>query len=413
MKPQITFYLDQRRLKSGNQYPIKLRVWDVLSKKARLYNTAIDSTEMDFNQALTQKPKKEFLVLRSNLDAIKGKAEEIVNELTVFTFDAFERRFTRKTGSGISIIYHFEQIIEKMRSYDQIGTASNYNLSLKSLLKFNQENKRKVSGNITFYEITTDWLNDYENYMVKGNGKSYTTVSMYLRALRTVFNKAIAENEIKVDMYPFGNRKYVIPASKNTKKALNNEQLKSLLKSEPKNEFQQKAKDFWFFSFSCNGMNIKDIALLKYKDIQEGAVRFYRAKTITTTKGSLKPITAYLTGYAQEVIDKYGDANRSPENLVFDIIQPNSTAIEQKRCIQNFTRFINQHINSLCKSEGLPQISTYWARHSYATTCIRRGASMEMIQENLGHGNLNTTKNYFAGFEDETKKEFAAKLMEF
>jgi integrase/recombinase XerD len=96
--------------------------------------------------------------------------------------------------------------------------------------------------------------------------------------LRAIFNKAIAENEIRTDIYPFGNKKYKIPASKNTKKALSKEQLKKLLEYVPKNEFQKKARSFWFFSYSCNGMNIKDIALLKFKDIQEGAVRFYRAQ---------------------------------------------------------------------------------------------------------------------------------------
>ncbi|MBK6526241.1 MAG: tyrosine-type recombinase/integrase [Crocinitomicaceae bacterium] len=62
----------------------------------------------------------------------------------------------------------------------------------------------------------------------------------------------------------------------------------------------------------------------------------------------------------------------------------------------------------------LPEdISTYWARHSYATNAIKKGASLEFIQESLGHENLKTTQIYFAGFDSDTKREFAQHLMDF
>lgn len=414
MKPQITLYLDQRRSKSGNLFPVKLRIWNALTKKAKLFPTNIDLGENEFKQALeSKKPKKEHQLLRIQLEAIKAKAQEVADELPLFTFEGFERKFFRKTGSGININYHYDQVIDRMKNYGQIGTASNYDLSLKSLLKFNQIRGGKTTMNLSFYDISADWLKGYENFMTKDQGKSYTTVGIYLRPLRAIFNKAISENEIKSDIYPFGNKKYKIPASKNTKKALSKEQLKKLLEYDPKNDFQKKARAFWFFSYSCSGMNIKDIALLKFKDIQDGAVRFYRAKTINTTKGNMRPITSYLTPFAKQVIELYGNSNRSPETYVFDILKPDLSPVDQKKAIQNFTRFINQHISNLCKDADLPEISSYWARHSFATMSIRSGASMEMVQESLGHGNLSTTMNYFAGFEDETKKEFAAKLMEF
>jgi len=414
MKPQITLFLDTRRPKAGNLYPVKLRVWDGMTKKARLFPTVFDLAENDFKKAWeSKKPRREFNTLRIKLEAVKSKAHEVVEDIYPFTFDAFERKLYMRTGSGIDIIYHYNQVIEDLNKFGQVGTASNYDLSLKSLMKFNEVKRGKSSPSLSFYEITPEWLKEYENYMVHNNQRSFTTVSMYLRALRAIYNKAITEGEIKSDIYPFGRRKYVIPSSKNIKKALSKEQLAQLLKAEPENEFQQKAKDFWFFSFACNGMNIKDIALLKYKDIQDGAISFYRAKTINTSKGDLKTITAYLNEFTQKVISKYGNANKHPESFVFDILKKDFDPFQQKRAVQNFTRFINQHIKLFCKKAGLPEISTYSARHSFATMSIRNGASMEFVQESLGHGNLSTTKNYFAGFEDKTKREFAEKLMEF
>ena len=59
------------------------------------------------------------------------------------------------------------------------------------------------------------------------------------------------------------------------------------------------------------------------------------------------------------------------------------------------------------------QISTYWARHRFATNALRKGASMEFIQESFGHGNIQTTQNYFAGFDSATRKEFSKGIMDF
>ncbi len=68
----------------------------------------------------------------------------------------------------------------------------------------------------------------------------------------------------------------------------------------------------------------------------------------------------------------------------------------------------------MCEANKLPEnISTYWARHSFATLSVRKGASMEFIQESLGHKDMATMQAYFAGFDDDTKKEFAKGLMDF
>ena len=92
----------------------------------------------------------------------------------------------------------------------------------------------------------------------------------------------------------------------------------------------------------------------------------------------------------------------------------NDDANEQHKKIKNFTRYINDHIKRLAVANKLPSdISFYYARHSFATNSLRKGASMEFISEALNHSDLSVTKNYFAGFEDEAKKEFANSIMNF
>ena len=88
--------------------------------------------------------------------------------------------------------------------------------------------------------------------------------------------------------------------------------------------------------------------------------------------------------------------------------------MEKLRTNQNFTRFINQHIKKLAKNAGLTSdISTYWARHSFTSTAIRNGASLELIQESLGHKDMKTTMNYWGGFDDAAKRGISEKLMDF
>ena len=250
--------------------------------------------------------------------------------------------------------------------------------------------------------------------MTKIEGNSQATVGVYLRALRALFNRAIEDKEINKDCYPFGKRKYSIPATKNKKIALSSEQLKILFHSKPRIVQQEKAKDFWFFSYACNGINMKDIALLKYKNIKDDRIEIYRAKTKQTSKANLKSITIYLNDFSKEVIEKYGKKDKHPDNFIFDIIDNTTNPKGIRAKVINFTQFVSQHISNLCIENELPrEISTNWARHSFATNSVRNGASLEFMRESLGHSDLKTTMGYFAGFEDETKKEFAKQLMNF
>ncbi|MBN1185460.1 MAG: site-specific integrase [Bacteroidales bacterium] len=410
----ISIWLDTRRMKSNGKYPVRLRVFTPSPRKQKLYTTKFEFTEKEFQSIwLTDKPRTEHKGTRKELKALEVKADKVAEKLIPFTFEAFERKLYRKPGDGIRVQYQYGLVIQELLNRNQIGTASTYDLSQKSVIDFVIKSNKKYST-LTFYDITPAWLNDYETYMTSVKGRSLTTVSMYLRVLRTLFNRAIEEKEIENDFYPFGKRKYQVPATKNVKKALTRDQLSKLFHAEWSTPEQMKARDFWFFSYACNGMNMKDIALLRYKDIENSKITFYRAKIRNTSKSKLRPVTAFLNEFAQGIIDKYGNGNKEPDNLVFDIVKAGSSPQQQQLQIKNFTRFINQHIKTLCKANDLPGgISTYWARHSFATNAVRNGATMEFIQESLGHGNLITTQNYFAGFDDEEKKEFAKRIMDF
>ncbi len=414
MNTDISIVLDTRRGKKNETYPVKIRVYSRLLQKAKMYSTGFDMTKKEFESVWqTEKPRVKHQETRNLLDAMRVKAVEAAKKTEPFSFENFEKKMHRRKGDGKNVIYHYNQRIQHFKDLKRYGTAETYDLSLKSILKFITDIKKVEPSNLPFGKITPAFLNKYENYMLE-KGKSETTVSMYLRALRAVFNNAIRENEVSDDIYPFGKNKYEIPAGNAVKKALSKPQLKVLFNAEPATPEQEKAKDFWFFSFVCNGMNINDIAMLKYKNIKGNTIEYKRAKTRQTAKKKSTTIVVYLTELSKQVIEKYGNEDKSPNNFVFSIIDEAMKPEQIKPRIKAFTRFVNQHIKLLAKANELPEdISTYYARHTFATLSIQGGASMEFVREAFGHQNITTTQNYFAGFEDETKKQIVENLLNF
>lgn len=405
----ISIYLDIRRLKANGKYPVKLRVYDNVLKHQKLLPTSFEFTKDEFSSIWeTLKPRGVNKELQIQLKALENKTIQTAESLSEFTIENLEDKlYNRRLSNKNDVSHWYSLAIEQYSKNSQIGTASNYELSIKSLLEFHKKN------NLNFNSITPQWLRDYERYMVEIKKRSRTTVGIYLRPLRAIFNTVIAQKIINPDQYPFGKRKYTIPAPKSTKKALSKEQLKILFETEPKTQDQRRAKAFWFFSYACNGMNIKDIACLQYKNIDGDILQFRRAKT-SNTNSSQAPVIVYLNEYTKSVIDIYGNRIKSPDQYVFSIIDHKSAPEERHRQLKNFIRYINQHFGSFAQELGIEEhVSSYWARHSFATQAIRNGASMEYVSEALSHSNLTTTRNYFAGFEDEKKKEISKKMMEF
>ena len=404
-------FLDTRRIKKDKTYPVKLRV--TFQRKTNLYSTDLSLTKKDFALANAENPKPPFKDIKFDLMEIEQKAVKIIGKLTQFTFPVFERKFLERTYDKTDLFAKYEEYIALLEKNDQIGTASAYRCSKNSFYKFLAKYHGLQRESFPFSEVNPILLQEYENYMLNEDC-SYSTIGIYLRPMRTLFNMSREEGDIPMDHYPFGKRKYQIPASTNNKRPLDGEQMKILLNT-PANEFQEKARDFWFLSYLCNGINMHDIAEMKYGyNLQDEQIVFLREKTKRTNKANLKPIVVQLTDHSQRIIEKYRNADTRKGKYVFPILQPDMTAKEIKRAVSNFTRLVNQHLKTLAEKAGLgTDISTYWARHTFANTMLNNGASIEMISESVGHSNSKTTEIYLSGFKVAKKKEFANKLMDF
>lgn len=409
----ISIYLDRRRAKENGMYPVKLRAYCAHLKKQKFYRTKFEFTEKEFKSIWeTSRPRKEHKSTRKKLQELLSHAENCAEELDRFTFSGFEKRLHRKSGDGVKLNYHYEETIQTLTRRGRVGTASNYRCSRNSLKTFVEWQKGDFSE-LTFMDVTPEWLEHYEQYLID-TGKTINTVGIYLRPLRAVFNKAVEDGDIKEKFYPFGKRKYQIPAVSVKKKSLNMDDLPKLRDAAPTTEHQQKAKDFWFFSYSSNGMNMKDVAQLRWSDVDGNSFVFFRGKTRRTSKSNLKEIKVLLNDFSKQVIEKYGVHENKPTGYVFDILEEGISPDERKRRIDKFNRFIGKHLKVLAASvEVDTKISPKWARYYFTTHLTRNGAPLEFSQEALGHSSKGTTEAYFDGFDDATKTKYLKGIMDF
>jgi integrase/recombinase XerD len=413
MKPTLSIIHDVRRAKKSGKYPVKLRV--TYFREPRYYPIGIDLTVEEFsmvhNPVLVTKKidpetKKRLKEWKLQCEAYSVKAAEIVDSLGDFSFRNFEKRFFGINKTVRDVYQWYTTVIDKKRNAGRVGTASNYQSSMNSLKGF--------SPKLTFSDITVDFLNEYQNWLLS-NGKSITTVGIYLRPLRAIMTRAIEEGAMSKEGYPFGKRRYQIPTGKNIKKALAGEEIGRIFKYDGiPGTWWPRARDFFIFSYLANGMNMKDIALLRNENIDGDYIRYSRAKTQGTNHSGNKLISVHISSELLLIIERWRSPKRKPEDLIFDILQENLTPDRERSLIQQFTKMVNKYIGKIAKSVGIHKpITTYYARHSFATILRRRGKSTELISESLGHTSVKTTANYLDSFDDETKKDIQAILMDF
>jgi len=443
MSTTLCILLDTRRIKKTNKYPIKLRV--TFERHSEYYQSIFDLSKIEFDKLTASRISNDLLFIRDQLKEIERTAQNAANnKLDPFSFSDFEKDFIRNNNlfrqrklkpdlpSQSSIEFDFTPFhkkfpilleehnkpgtisisyvafIKQLLREGRISTALNYHASYVSLKKFR--------GDVRFAEITVSYLHEYEGWL-KNQGISKTTVGIYLRPLRSIFNEAIEVDIIKREKcYPFGRRRYCIPASKNIKKALDLDDIKKIYyyECDPKIESEQRARDYWLFSYFGNGMNAKDIACLKYKNIHDDFIIFERSKTERIMRSDPKPITVFLTDDMKAIIEKWGNKDKSPGNFIFPVLNVSITPLRQYDLVHLFIRFINDWMKHILKNLGIDKkATTYVARHTFSTVLKRSGASTEYIQEALGHSDVKTTENYLDSFEKEVKKEFAHRLTSF
>lgn len=399
--------IDRRRALKTGKYPVKLVVY--FKRKRVLYGTGISFFPEEWeksgshfrNETLKKKQKR----LRKILDSANAVIDQLGEN---FTFDDFDLVYNGddakvfKKHAGIKDVYlNFEEYIEKLNSEGRIGTAKAYHSALQSF--------RKYIGQLEFRDVTISFLKNYECQML-ADGRKRTTIGMYVRALRVILGVAKVEGVLTEKNYPFGKGKYLVPVGRNIKKALMAGDIARISSFPVCNRQQAWARDIWMFSFFCNGMNMVDIFNLRYENINGDILNFVRRKTLRTKKED-QTIEIYISATIREIINKWG--NLSEGGYIFNVLSEDISQQQAYDATKTAVRKINYQLKKIGRRLfGMANLTTYVARHSWATILLQNGVSTAFISKGLGHSSLTTTEHYLGDFTLEKKKEVAGILLE-
>ena len=421
-KTNVSPFLDCRRQKADGTYPIKLQVWNASLRRRKMFATGIDVSKEDYNVITTLTKKKKLTSAqkdsREKIDKLLRDAREISSLIVPFSFDEFENVFFGKgeDRDNENIFHHFKIAIEEYQKAEKVQSAMLMECTANAVISFQdwKKNRKTEQGKdpipLRFTEITVAWLNDFVHWMTSVNSCSKSTCGFYCARIRIMFGR---NPSIKAVHYPFGVGKFKIPQGTTLKRVLIGNEISELMKAKTNNELYEKARNFWFFSFDMNGANIKDILLLRWKniDFNSGTIQWVREKTKNSTENEIT-IQAFISEHMKLVIEKYGNESRYASELVFPVLEDGLPAVEQRRRINNFIRWVNANVDLLCKENGLKSgFGTYAARHSWATAAINNGAPLSFVRDGLGHTNGSTTDKYLSSLPTNAARELSKKIV--
>ncbi|MGQ7868954.1 tyrosine-type recombinase/integrase [Sunxiuqinia sp. sy24] len=403
----LVAFFDHVRKRKDTTSTVKLRL--TFKRFPKYYTTKMSMDEKTYLLICSGSKGNNIKTKRIHIHEQLKKAYEIIIKMPEFSFEGFEKKFRNKQTSN-NIFPYFDNYIKQLEEEGRVGTRLSYFYARKALSYFCKKEE------LSFDKITVDFLKKFEQSIV-GNDGSPTTVGYHVRCFKKLYNDAIRDGNVKRENYPFGNKQnglYSPPAPRNIKKALSSTDLKAIFSYQPTpGSSEHFYTDIWKFSYLSNGINMKDICLLKYKNIKDDNIQFNRAK-LATTKRDGKPILISLIDENRQIIQRWGNKPELPESYIFPILTHGLTATQQQKKIKQLTKQVNKYMKKLAaKLEINSKISTYTARHSYATVLKRSGVNTAYISETLGHSNLKTTESYLDSFEDETRQVNTRKLLDF
>ena len=395
--------LDIRRAKINGLFPVKVQV--VFRRKQKYYSTGKELSKEDWDRLL--KAKSQLLMevradIESSFSIIKQQVSELIQK-GEFSFEILSIRLGRHTKE-INLRTAFELKMKELEDNEQASTYLNYRSALKSLESFG-------GINIPLDRITVEWLKHCERFWIS-NGKSYSSVSIYFRTLKCILNRAVRDGILKESSFPFGKNKYEIPEGCGRKLALTLSEIKKVMSYQCETKDIEEFRDLWVFSYLCNGINFMDLLFLQYSNIMDGEICFVRSKTSRTTKHN-KEIHAIITPEMWNIIQKWGNPRLSPQTYIFKYARGTEDAFEKIRLVRRIITKCNRRLKKIAQDIGIFQLTTYTARHSFATVLKRGGAKTSYISESLGHSNLSVTEHYLAYFEKEERIRNAQLLTNF
>lgn len=285
-------------------------------------------------------------------------------------------------------------MITKKTRMERLGTAKTYRDTLASFTRF------RNGCDIAFDALDADTISQYEAWL-KARGMKPNSSSCYLRTLRTLYLKAV-DSGLTTDKDIF--RHVFTGFARTTKRALPVESVRTILRLKlPGNSPMAFARDMFMLSFYLQGMSFVDMAYMKKADIHSGMLQYSRKKTGQS-------LSVCWEQPMQGIVDKYTHLTKGSPYLLPIITKPDGT---ERRQYERMCHKVNRNLKKVGEMAGLHiPLTTYVARHTWASTMRDMGYNLSIISKGLGHESLKTTQIYLSTIDTTAVAKANRKIMD-
>lgn len=300
----------------------------------------------------------------------------------------------------LEVLTFMKEVAKGLQQGGNFGTAHVYRSSLNAIITY------RGNEDFTFDDVTSEWLKEFEVHL-RGRGCSWNTVSTYLRTFRAVYNRAIDLREASYVPHLFRSVYTGTRADRN--RALDDEDMKKVfdeLKEPAVPPALQRTQELFTLMFLLRGLPFVDLAYLRKSDLHGNVITYRRRKTG-------RPLSVTLTPEAMILVNKYMDRDSSSPYL-FPLLRSDEGTEEAYREYQLALRTFNRQLMLLGELLGLGErLSSYTARHTWATTAYYCEIHPGIISEAMGHSSITVTETYLKPFQNKKIDEANRKVIDF
>lgn len=378
---------------SDGKHPLMVRVCKDGKKKYQSIGISIHPSHWDFkknepNESCPNRDEIRLLIQQKLYDLQKTILNKRI-EGKDFTASSLLKSNVTSSCLHNNVDECFSYYIQMLKEQGRLRYAGMYEVSHNSFIKFNNG-----SLELPFNDIDVVWLKKYEAWMLK-QGLAVNTIGTRVRHLRAVFNMAIEHHVIDKEWYPFHSYKVSKMSQSPPKRAMSKADIQKVIEYRGKTDMERLAIALFTFSYFTAGINFIDMAMLKYENIVDGKLCYIRAKT-------KKQIITPLQEKSKEIISNYSTSSANRSGYIFPIFSAyHQSGVQKANRLHKVLAKINRVLKHIGEELDLPiKLTTYVARHSFATVLKRAGVSTSIISESLGHSSEKITQIYLDSFEN-------------
>lgn|ERR1035437_1323206 len=381
----IKIILYKNKTYKDGSHPIIIQVIHDREKKVIWLNHRAKTDQWDEESSL---PNRKYpnasrlsILIREKINEAEKAVLEFENDKKLYTAQDVINKIAKDRPTD-TIFTFAEKVINQLETSNKIGNSKVYQSMLNVFKAYRNEK------DLNFKNLDFKKLDEFQNYLIS-KGDKINTISIHMRTLRALYTKAMKYGLVKSDHYPF--KEFKIKTAETQKRAISKPDIDKIrdldLSGRPELIF---ARDVFMFSFYMRGMSLIDIAMLKVKDINENRITYSRRKT--GQKFSIKiPVPA------MKIIKRYNNLDNQEDYLLPIIYDFKNEYLVYR----NALRLINKKLKKIATLVQLEiTLTTYVARHSWATIAKKAGISTAIISEGLGHDSEETTQIYLDSFEN-------------